>query len=298
MPGHKPDKPQPSLIYADTIPGEAMPTNRIQFVQYNMHYRNPKFYDLIKELNVLAIEKEKPMMYLMPLLWEEDSAHVSREVSFFNDDTNFPYWKFGNTYADVDPQWEDQKIYEHSDWLVEWTRPASMVHAMGLPADDVPPTIEWAQWHWMPEDDISINETWPVFNGRYTNPEILTASIEGLPLGDLNWFPEAKALWEKNKQAIDDHMRETNVERLDITVNVSELAKPGSEITVYPNPVKDVIRISRQADMVDVYDLTGSLVRSAQNVDHVNVSDFSKGIYLVRVKVGTDCSTHKVVITK
>lgn len=298
MPGGTADKPQPALIYADTIPEEALPTNRIQFVQYNLHYRNPGFYALIDELNELAVEKEKPMMYLMPLIWEEDSAYVSRETTFFSDNTNFPAWKYGNTFTDIDPQWEDQKIYEHSDWLVEWTRPASMVHAMGLPADEVPPTSEWTQWHWMPEDDISINETWPVFNGRYTNPEVLTASIEGLPLGDLNWFPEAKAIWEKNKQAIDDHMRETKEERIDVTVNVSDMPKLDSGITVYPNPVKDVIRISRQADMVDVYDLTGSLVISAQNVDQINVSDFSKGIYLVRVKVGTDFSTHKVVISR
>lgn len=297
MPGHHADKPKPSLIYADTIPGEVMPSSRIQYVQYNLHYRNPGFYALIDELNELAVELDKPQMYLMPLLWPEDSAEVSREVSFFHDDENFPKWKYGNTYYGVDPVFEDERIYEHSDWLVEWTRPASMQHAMGLPADQVPPTSEWTQWHWIPDDDISLNETWPVFNGRYTNPEILTASIAGLPLGDLNWFPEAKAIWEQYKDLIDDHMRAANEERLLVTSSEEGVRmEPG--VFVYPNPARDIIRISQQADLVEVYSITGSLLKTERATTQVNLIELPTGVYFVRVHTGNSISSHKIVLSR
>jgi len=300
MPGSPASTPQPALIYADTIPGEALPTQRIQFVQYNLHYRNPKFYDLIEELNALAIEKEKPLMYLMPLIWPVDSADVARETAFFNDDTKFPNWKYGNTFTDVDPLFEDAKIYEHSDWFVKWTKPASMQHAMGLPASEVPPVTEWTQYHWMPDADISINDTWPVFNGRYTNPEILKASIEGLPLGDLNWFPEAKAIWEANKKLIDDHMRAGNEEKITLSgTSVNNLPGQGIGISIYPNPVKgDIITLSREADRVIVYNVTGSELISIRNVNQINVAELPNGIYLVRVQSNNEFFTHKVIIAK
>lgn len=42
---------------------------------------------------------------------------------------------------------------------------------------------------WPPPEDFS-----------YTDPNLLTAGTDGLPLGDLNWFPDKKAQWEANKE--------------------------------------------------------------------------------------------------
>jgi len=41
---------------------------------------------------------------------------------------------------------------------------------------------------------------WPLpENLAYTNATLMTAGTDGLPLGDLNWFPTQKAQWEANK---------------------------------------------------------------------------------------------------
>ncbi len=46
--------------------------------------------------------------------------------------------------------------------------------------------------------DVCIN--WPLpENFSYSNSELMTAGTDGLPLGDLNWFPNAKADFEANK---------------------------------------------------------------------------------------------------
>ena len=246
----------------------------------------------------MAVQDDKPKMYLMPFIWPVDSADVSRETTFFNDEDNFPYWKYGNTFTDVDPGFEDARIYEHSDLFVEWTKPASMLHAMGYPADEDPPTGEWTQYHWIPDDDVSVNETWPVFNGKYTNTEMLTASIEGLPLGDLNWFPELKALWEERRDDIDDHMRAANEERIIITSADRTPEKLMPSISIYPNPARDYVRLSERVDRVSIYNVTGSLVKSIQMVEQVDVSEFPIGIYFFKLQNGMNVSTHKVIVAK
>ncbi|MCB0745068.1 MAG: T9SS type A sorting domain-containing protein, partial [Ignavibacteriae bacterium] len=41
--------------------------------------------------------------------------------------------------------------------------------------------------------------SWPLpENFTYTNEALKTAGTDGLPLGDLNWFPDSKATWETN----------------------------------------------------------------------------------------------------
>lgn len=44
--------------------------------------------------------------------------------------------------------------------------------------------------------------SWPLPEDfSYSNTTLQTASVNGLPLGDLNWFPESKSTWEANHDA-------------------------------------------------------------------------------------------------
>jgi hypothetical protein len=190
MPGGDPAKPKPNLIYAAPLANEVLPSARPNFVQYNSHYRGQGFYDLITELNIFAKSKNIPNVYLFPLVWPKDTLSC-REAQMFNS-TNYPNFKYGNTITNVDPQWTDAKIYAHEANFVKWTKPASYIHALAQPSTAYPAPTEWAQYWWIPSEDISNNSVWPVFNGKYTNPQTLTGSIENLPLGDLNWFPASK----------------------------------------------------------------------------------------------------------
>lgn len=50
-------------------------------------------------------------------------------------------------------------------------------------------------------DTVWTSPTWPLpENFTYTDASLLTAGTDGLPLGDLNWFPTQKASFESNKQ--------------------------------------------------------------------------------------------------
>lgn len=49
--------------------------------------------------------------------------------------------------------------------------------------------------------------TWPLPEDfTYTNTTLLTYSTNGLPIGDLNWFPDSKATWESNYDAYVEHI--------------------------------------------------------------------------------------------
>jgi len=234
-------------------------------------------------LNVFSAANALPGVYLYPLVWPADTLN-SREAQMFVSD-DFPKFKYGNTITDVDPQWVDPKIYEHEANFILWTKPASYVHALGQPAGNYPAATEWAQWWWIPSGDISDNSVWPVFNGVYTNKQTLKGSIEiNVPLGDLNWFPEAKAAWEANKAAIQAHIKNGNETQISIgylQIGVSNVNTLGQSAYIANDMLK--FKGYDKAVNVEVYSILGKKVISANNITEVNVSELAKGVYMVRV---------------
>jgi hypothetical protein len=217
MPGGDPSMPKPNLIYADTLKDEVMPSTRPNFVQYNSLYRAQGFYDLVTEMNAFCAEQNPklPGVYLYPMVWPRDTL-TSREAQMFGS-TDFPKFKYGHEIEDVDPQWNDATIYDHETDFIAWASPANYVHALGQPPANYPPATEWAQYWWIPSGDLSDNSVWPVFDGTYANEQYMKGSIElNVPLGDLNWWPEAKTAWEAKKADVWAHIQAGNTEQIDI----------------------------------------------------------------------------------
>ena len=235
----------------------------------------------------------------MPLIWPKDSIK-SREAQMFNS-TGFPLFKYTNTITDVDPKWTDPTIYKHEDSLILWTFPASVVHAMGYPSTSEPPAISWPQWHWYPSGSPSLNTVWPVFDGTYKNGQILRGSIEGLPLGDLNWYPAAKAVWEANKDSVMRYVKRGQTAQLNFGYTEMGIKNPSANFSVslYPNPTSNVLNVAGAGlYTITITSLDGRTLKYLQNVQSVNVSDISDGLYLVTLKQGNSSSTQKVIIKR
>lgn len=89
----------------------------------------------------------------------------------------------------------------------------------------------------------------------------------------------------------------------DYTVNVgAKLAVSSatkSQLSVYPNPVKDVLNINsndQKVTQVAFYSIDGKLVKTInQDVKNINVNDLPKGVYLVKVKSSGTEKSFKVV---
>lgn len=299
MPGADPSMPKPNLIYAAPIPDEEIPSSRPCFVEYNSHYRAQGFYDFIdNELNPYCEENNLPQAYLFDLVWPADTL-TCREAQMFNS-TDFPEFKYGNTIKNVDPKWNDSKIYEHEAKLIEWTKPATWIHGVGLSSDNYPATSEWAQWHWTPSGDLSDNSVWPLFDGTYTDETTLTGSIEvNIPLGDLNWFPEAKAAWEVNKEEIEAHIRAGNTDQIDIgyastaTIRNEFSQKP---FKMYPNPAKNALYFEMNAAAeITISSIDGHIIKTVSNVSTINISELEAGIYIATVNDRTKVSSQMFI---
>lgn len=71
-----------------------------------------------------------------------------------------------------------------------------------------------------------------------------------------------------------------------------------ANLTVYPNPVNDMIHIQTTEGNVikaSLFDLTGKEVSTQYNVQTINVSHLSAGIYMLRVETSNGVVTKKIV---
>lgn len=301
MPGADKGFPRSNLIWADTLANEVLPSQRPNIVQFNAHYRAQGFYDLITEFNAFsaALPKPLPKVRLYPLVWPKDSL-TSREAQMFNS-VGFPKFVYDNTYNDVDPQWADAKIYEHETKFIAWTRPASYVHALSQPAGNYPAASAWEKYWWIPSGDLSLNTTWPVFNGKYNNPTLLKGAIENnVPLGDLNWYPEAKAAWMNKKAMIWAHIKSGSRSKIDIGYGPSAVnTVEADHDMIFPVPAKDFIFVKAGVNSdLRVMSLDGKVLLKAYNVSKLDVSTLSNGAYIVLIKQNDLTFTKKLTIAK
>ena len=96
-------------------------------------------------------------------------------------------------------------------------------------------------WYWDPDGKLGQNDTWPLFDGTYSNTTAQTAGLDGLPVGDLNWFAAKKTIWQNNKTAIDTHILALNLEKMNLTAINNVSADRVKLIDNYPNPCKETV---------------------------------------------------------
>ncbi len=203
-----------------SLMNETLPSQRKMFWQRNLQYNSPQLKSLVSN----AKTNYDQDIYLIPMLWDENTpadyagipvvspADSSRENRILNDDTNWPFMKYNHNMYDIDPQWEDARIAGMEDsvgtFINGWFQ--GNIFEPGSVDLNALPGYNWDIDSW---NGVALGEypqTWPRFNGVYTNPELLTASTEGLPLGDLNWYPDKKAAWESEKAMIEAHILALN----------------------------------------------------------------------------------------
>ena len=69
-------------------------------------------------------------------------------------------------------------------------------------------------------------------------------------------------------------------------------------LSIYPNPAKDILTIEGSYRSVDVFDILGNLVLSSDATKNINVSELSNGVYMLNINTENGVSTQKITITK
>lgn len=318
-----------SLISADTLmitdtttkvtSYETFPSVRKDFVEYNLDYTNPNILSIPAWGQTHTLNNDGvtpiPLSYLMPLVQPLDSIAVSREAQMFNDHVNFPGFMYGNESDNVDPKWSQPVIYQLEDSLIAWSLIGCQVHTWGWNPALLPPTTAWPKY-WFNADTNGLGNptAWPRFDGTYTNKQVLTSSIEGMPLGDLNWFPTQKALWLANQKAIMSHILSENTAQMSITgVTKSNNKIPYSFALSqnYPNPFNPTTMIQYSIAKsgpvtLKVYNVIGQVVATLVNQQqqagnytvNFNANRLASGIYMYRIESGSFSSTKKMTYLK
>ncbi|MCJ7935555.1 MAG: S8 family peptidase [Chryseobacterium sp.] len=69
------------------------------------------------------------------------------------------------------------------------------------------------------------------------------------------------------------------------TLRVSETVKKVM-VTVYPNPVKNILNVASDSEIktLEIYDNLGRLIRKNMNQTSINVKDFAKGTYYLKIQ--------------
>ena len=169
----------------------------------------------------------------------------------------------------------------------------------------------------------------PEFDLSYSNEGLQIAGTDGLPLGDLNWFPDAKATYLAN--------RETYIAALEDSIyNATRLYVPGDPESNrileppqaiedfingprefglsqnYPNPFNPSTSIAFKLDKAEkismkIYDITGQLVKTVidnknynagAHVITIDMSKHSSGVYFTVLNNGSQNLVRKMMLIK
>lgn len=305
-----------SLVKADTmkvdsVNHEALPSQRKCFVEYNYNYRDPKIEEIIQ----LGLDSGF-VSYLLHLIPPAEMADSSREARIFADDANFPNFKAGNNIEDqpnTNPMFNDQMIYQLTDSAIVWAK-YSAQNFWGFSPGSYPSPENWPYYYYQKDAELGNPTTWPRFDGSYTNSQLLSASIEKLPLGDLNWFPDKKAIWEANKDDVMEHILNLNESQIDVTSIRRDNHQIPNKFDLsqnYPNPFNPSTEIkysiTKQGKVsLEVYNLLGqkvaTIVNETQNPGNYTInfdaSKLASGVYVYRIQSDNRSLAKKMVLIK
>jgi hypothetical protein len=156
------------------------------------------------------------------------------------------------------------------------------------------------------------NVPWPLpENLAYKNLVVRTGGHDGFPVGDLNWFPAAKALWQLSqgdKNSLSDQAEGSLGRSETVASEVPTQFELGQN---YPNPFNPSTTIKYALPTpsmvrLSVFDMLGRevsvLVNERKDAGVYEVrfdgSSMSSGVYFSRLQAGNFVETRKLMLVK
>lgn len=306
---HLPDGVEPFDQYADA--------DRKILVFNNGVFWDDRLDDIVTQLNTIEAQGRSDWVTQMITM-------NSRTQDIFNDNDRYPLMNEGNWVMGGDPGFvEPQNLMtEMVDELILFSVDTADEGTYVLPKWRMPGN-ETARGS---DDGLMPYPDWPIpVNLAYTNSAYLTAGLGNMPLGDLNWFPESKALFNELRAELHAELEAALNEGRDPVFGDTYAENPGLDsqnprgfelVQNYPNPFNPATQIQftlqSSADVkLDIFDVTGRLVATLIN-DSMNAGSHTvtwnatnnagvsvgSGVYIYRLTVGEEVQSRTMTLIK
>ncbi len=139
--------------------------------------------------------------------------------------------------------------------------------------------------------------TWPLpENLAYTNTALMTAGHDGLPVGDLNWFPTAKAQWEAMQNATPNAI--SNPHELG-DLNLSNYPNPVIDYTTFQFSLSKSANSSLNIISIDgkqVATIVDSRLNEGTHTFQYDASKLKQGVYICQLILENYTIQSKLII--
>ena len=288
------------LINVAPLPETMEQVDRKWLVEANLAYWDPKVADLAAEANTMGING-------WTTGWVNQSIKMNdRTAGFFANDATYPYLTQGIWYDKL-PNFTDPK-----DLL---TDQVDVIKAYSLAAVDTTSTDIMDTWRVTSTGEGTFHlSDWPIpVNLAYDDADLMVGGTDGLPVGDLNWFPTAKADFNTNQAtyyaALVDGLNNGHT-----VLAVRELGGTPTQFNLtqnYPNPFNPTTTINFSISepgnvTLKVYDVTGKEIttlvngfKTAQSYEvQFDGSNLSSGVYFYTIHSNDFTLTKKMILMK
>jgi hypothetical protein len=222
-----------------------------------------------------------------------------RTRDIFNNAESYPYMHESNN-LEVDPNFTDTAM---DTWVMsEWALVCRDFR-------DVVDSLDWGSterdmnYDAHLGDDVLTGIRWPLpENLAYSNETLLTGGHDGLPVGDLNWFPDKRPSYEEPKKVIPTSIRKDDTGLLPSDYQLSQN---------YPNPFNPATVISFKIPKagfttLKVFNILGQEVATLVNENlrsgaysyDFNGMDIPSGLYFYQLKSEGFTKVKKMMLLK
>jgi len=284
------------IINVRDLPESYEQLPRKVLVDRNLVYWDPKLRDLAAEMIAANVNNTDK--------WFNQNIKMNdRTRAMFNDNTKYPYLVEGTWYENL-PTFTDPKdlLTDQVDTLKNFAKNTmDTLQAAILP-------------DWRKSSTLYEYPDWPVpIDLSYSDADLKTAALGGLPLGDLNWFPTEKLQWLAKRDAEYAEIEAALNAGRPLSVEVISNQRPTSFNVEqnYPNPFNPTTKIRFSVPnsgnvVVKVYNVLGQEVATLMNefslaktyeVDF-DASNLPSGTYIYTVQVGNSTIAKKMLLMK
>ena len=90
----------------------------------------------------------------------------------------------------------------------------------------------------------------------------------------------------------------TSITDCNVACNATDVSEVISNLSIYPNPVKDVLTIEGSYISIEIVDIFSKVVLSSGSQKQINVSSLSNGVYFVNIKNQNTITVKKITVFK